>query len=258
MNLLFTICARAGSKGVKNKNVREFCGAPLVYFTLASFALYKEENQGNFEHIDLAINTDSPQLLGQVDKINMDYLFIDRKEILAGDQVSKSEVIKDTMIEAEKIKNYKYDIVVDLDLTSPFRKALDIEGTVSSLLNNEYADIAFSVVESRRSPYFNMVKEKENGLFELVCKGDYVARQQAPVCWDLNASIYAYSRAFLNNNNYEKVTDGNVAVWEMADTLVLDIDSENDFIYMEMLSHFLIEKDSELKRVFKWVSDKTA
>ena len=31
--LLITICGRAGSKGFKNKNLKTFCGHPLVYYS---------------------------------------------------------------------------------------------------------------------------------------------------------------------------------------------------------------------------------
>ena len=36
MNLLFTVCARAGSKGFQNKNVRGFLGHPLSYYTMSA------------------------------------------------------------------------------------------------------------------------------------------------------------------------------------------------------------------------------
>ena len=39
MNILFTICGRAGSKGIKNKNIRHFCGYPLAYYYLAVIVL---------------------------------------------------------------------------------------------------------------------------------------------------------------------------------------------------------------------------
>ena len=42
MNLLFTVCGRAGSKGVTGKNLRNFCGAPLVWYTLAAVSVYQE------------------------------------------------------------------------------------------------------------------------------------------------------------------------------------------------------------------------
>ena len=42
MNILFTICGRAGSKGFKNKNLKEMNGVPLVYYTLAAIKAYIE------------------------------------------------------------------------------------------------------------------------------------------------------------------------------------------------------------------------
>lgn len=39
MTVLFTVCGRAGSKGVKNKNIRDYLGTPLVYYTLAAIKL---------------------------------------------------------------------------------------------------------------------------------------------------------------------------------------------------------------------------
>ena len=47
MNILFTICARSGSKGVKNKNIREFNGLPLVTYTLAAYKIFLENNLKN-------------------------------------------------------------------------------------------------------------------------------------------------------------------------------------------------------------------
>ncbi len=35
MKVLCTICARGGSKGVKNKNLKKFLGKPLIYYTIS-------------------------------------------------------------------------------------------------------------------------------------------------------------------------------------------------------------------------------
>ena len=34
MNILITICARGGSKGIKNKNIRMLAGKPLIAHTI--------------------------------------------------------------------------------------------------------------------------------------------------------------------------------------------------------------------------------
>ena len=44
MKILFTICGRAGSKGIKNKNIREFVGKPLPYYTISAIDLFFKRN----------------------------------------------------------------------------------------------------------------------------------------------------------------------------------------------------------------------
>ena len=64
MNILFTICGRAGSKGFKNKNLKEMNGVPLVYYTLAAIKGYKEKHKENM--VEVAVNSDSIPLIDLV------------------------------------------------------------------------------------------------------------------------------------------------------------------------------------------------
>ena len=50
--LLITICGRAGSKGFKNKNLKTFCGHPLVYYSLSAAELFLKSRPDL--HADLA------------------------------------------------------------------------------------------------------------------------------------------------------------------------------------------------------------
>lgn len=232
MNILFMICARAGSKGVKGKNTRLFMGKPLAYYTVAAFEEYMMK-YGAGNQVDLAVNTDSELLRKQIGETGVEYISVERKGCLAGDLVAKKDVIQDTLCEVEQRNGVVYDIIVDLDLTSPLRRAEDIYGTVRTLLEDENADLAYSVTEARRSPYFNMVSRREDGYYATVLKSDFVARQQAPVCYDMNASIYAYRRAcLLSSQLYER----KALIWIMRDTGILDIDSEDDMQMMELIA----------------------
>ena len=57
MNILFTICGRAGSKGFKNKNLKKMNGVPLVYYTLAAIKGFSDQYTNG--QIRIAVNTDS-------------------------------------------------------------------------------------------------------------------------------------------------------------------------------------------------------
>ena len=40
MKILFTICGRVGSKGIKNKNIKSFVGKQLPLYTLSAIDLF--------------------------------------------------------------------------------------------------------------------------------------------------------------------------------------------------------------------------
>lgn len=241
MKILFTICARAGSKGAKGKNVRLFCGKPIVDYTLKIYQRYLEKHQE--DEVILAVNTDSAELVEQIKQWDIPILFVSRKAELAGDTAAKGDVIKDTLLEVEAKQICQFDLVVDLDITSPLRTLADVEGTIAQVVENESCNFAYSVAESRRSPYFNMVCKKENGFYDRVIPANYTARQQVPVCYDMNASIYAYGREYLLDMRME---NRRAFIWKMEDSAVLDIDSDNDFELMELLTKFYWEKGKYL------------
>ena len=252
MNVLVTICARAGSKGVKSKNIRDFCGKPLLYYTLAAYQDFCRNKSTEIDNIQLALNTDSKELIRQMDDTKEEYILIERDESLAGDTVAKFDVIKDTLIKAEAINHVAYDVVLDLDLTSPLRTWEDIAGTLDALLQVDNADISYSVTESRRSPYFNMVSEKENGFFGTVLESNVVARQQVPACYDMNASIYAYRKEYLMTGTMHK---RNAVIWIMPDTGILDIDSENDLELLEVIFRYYVRSDKKYAKQFGKILD---
>ena len=245
MNILFTICGRAGSKGFKNKNLKEMRGVPLVFYSLAAIKGYVDNHSE--DKIVVAVNTDSEPLINLVQKQTvMPVRYVHRKPELAGDVVPKVEVIKDTLRVCEEANP---DAVIDLDITSPMRRVEDIENAIMEFNKGTY-DLVFSVVEARRSPYFNMVENKGDGFFRKICQSQYTARQQAPKSYEMNASIYVYSPKFLRSNITKTIIDYNCGISVMPDYLVLDIDSEEDFAMMQYLHEFYCKEDERLNKTF--------
>ncbi len=247
MNILFTICGRAGSKGFKNKNLKEMNGVPLVYYTLSVIGEYINAHPEN--DVQIAVNTDSPELVEVIKKQKLlkDIHYIDRKVEHAGDSAPKVAVIQDTY--KELAKQNSFDVIVDLDITSPMRRLKDVENIINEYSSNKNYDIVFSVVKARRSPYFNMVEKKENGFYGKICNSKYTARQQAPQSYEMNASIYAYSPEFLSSTIEKTILDYNCGIVEMQDYLVLDIDSEEDFVMMERLFNYFLEGNYDFSKM---------
>mgnify|MGYP000668245806 CR=1 FL=1 len=65
------------------------------------------------------------------------------------------------------------------------------------------------------------------------------ARQQTPPVFDINASIYVFERRFLIENTTGFVWDGKCGMYQMFDTGIIDIDSEEDYLLMEAIAHYL-------------------
>lgn len=245
MNVLFTICGRAGSKGIKNKNVRMFCGQFLVYYTISAIDLYIKKHPDN--KYNIVVNTDSEELIDIVSSNLLRHVdVIRRNPSLAGDAVGKIEVIRDCKIKMEEEKSTIFDIIVDLDITSPLRTVKNIEDVIS-LHNERRPDVTTTVTTARRNPYFNQVKRTSHGVRKII-DSNYTARQQTPEVFDMNASIYAYAPKFLETN--AGILEGYCEIVEMLDTGILDLDHEHDFELMEVIAEYLFnhfEDFSEIK-----------
>ena len=63
MNILFTICGRSGSKGLKNKNLIKLNGIPLVYYTLSAIKLYQEAHPEDDVTVAVTYNVKASQAL---------------------------------------------------------------------------------------------------------------------------------------------------------------------------------------------------
>lgn len=251
MDILFTICGRAGSKGIRNKNIREFLGYPLPYYTFAVIEQYLKEYAT--DTIDVALNTDSPELV-KIANANpyIRLSLIHRKTELGGDRVPKTAVILDTFLQMQTKTGKSYEMVVDLDLTSPLRTVKDIDALINRQKEVQ-ADVTFSVTDSRRNPFFNMVMDCEKGVRKIL-KSDFIARQQAPTVYDMNASLYAYNPEFLKTG--KGVLDGYCEIIKMFDTGILDLDHVNDFELMEVIAKYLFENKEEFRNFYTFLKRK--
>lgn len=244
MNILFTICGRAGSKGIKNKNLKEFLGYPLSFYTVAAIDLFIRKH--SLINCDIVLNTDSADLITLFkSRLNRPVEVVERKTDLAGDFTPKIAVIKDSYEEVMKKYHKDYDMIVDLDITSPLRTLKDLEALIDKKLNTD-SDIVFSVTDARRNPYFNMVMKKGNE-YKRVIESDINARQEAPELFDMNASLYAYSPDYLMSGG--GIFESRFDIIKMLDTAVLDIDHENDFLLMEVIAKHLFEVSEDHKAI---------
>lgn len=235
MNILITICARGGSKGVKGKNIRLLAGEPLIAYTIATAKRWGKAS-------NVVCSTDSEEIAEVARKFGAEVPFL-RPADLASDTAGKIPAIRHALQACEKIYREKYDLVIDLDATSPIREVEDLNKCLE-IFKEKNADVLLSVVESRKNPYFNMLELNEEGFAKISqTKGGERARilrrQDAPKVYDVNASVYVYSRSFLlDESNTTVLSTDKLAVHVMPEISSVDIDSELDFKFIE----FLVEK----------------
>jgi len=233
MNILITICARGGSKGIPGKNIKMLNGKPLIGYTIDIAKRFKEK----YGNVEIALSTDSEEIMQVAEQcgLHSDYK---RPASLGGDTVGKIDAIKDIVLYTEKNKVTKYDYVLDMDVTSPLRTMQDLEEAFALMEADSNAINLFSVSEAGRSPYFNQVEQKENGYFNKVKDaGTVLTRQSAPKVYDLNASFYIYRREFFDLGYKGAITDRSL-IYLMNHTC-FDLDHPIDF---EIIS-FLLEND---------------
>ena len=227
MNLLITICARGGSKGIPGKNIKPINGIPLINYTINTAKLFS-----NLYDSEIAISTDDITILEVCKKMGIETVY-KRPKHLSSDTAGKIDTIYDLIIYHEKLIGIKYDYILDLDVTSPLRTIDDINQAFELLQKNENALNIFSVNQANKNPYFNMVEQKEDGYYELSKKGDFLTRQSAKTVFELNASFYFYKRNFFDTG-LKKVINNYSLIFEMKH-ICFDLDHHIDFEFMSYL-----------------------
>lgn len=233
MNILITICARGGSKGIPGKNIKPLNGKPLIGYTID----VAREFQAAFGRVDIALSTDSDEIMQTAAACGLESEY-KRPASLGGDTVGKIDAIRDVVLFYEQKNKKRYDYVLDLDVTSPLRNLDDLRQAFELLRADENAVNLFSVSPAGRSPYFNMVEQKANGYYAQVKQpeGHVFTRQSAPAVYDMNASFYFYRRVFFESGYQGAITDNSLVY--VVPHLCFDLDHPVDF---EFLSYLLAQ-----------------
>ena len=146
---------RGGSQGVQNKHIKLINGKPLMYFTIKQAIRSKI-----FDHV--IVSTDSKKILRIAKSYGAEGWFL-RPKKLALNTSPKVPVIKHALFQAEEFYNKKFEIIVDLDATSPLRKIEDIINACKFFVKKK-ANMLISGCKSRVNPYYNMIEIVNNKL----------------------------------------------------------------------------------------------
>ena len=144
-NVLVVIPARSKSVGIKNKNILKLNGLPLLAYSIK----YAKKSKLVDEII---VSSDSKKYLEIAKKYGVEVPFL-RSKKLSRDYVKDYPVIKEALVKSEKIYKKKYDYVVLLRPTSPFREKGLIEKSFKLLKKHPKATSVRSVKKIDNHPY---------------------------------------------------------------------------------------------------------
>ena len=226
--VLGLVPARGGSKGITNKNIRLLAGKPLIAHAIQCGLACDSISR-------LIVSTDSEEIARVAREWGAEVPFI-RPARLAEDATPMLPVMQHAIREIEAQCDREVDVLVLIDPTAPMRIAEDIENALDVFGRND-CDAVVSGTRSRRSPYFNMVKENVHGWMELVDSTQVVGRRQdAPQTYDLNTVVWVYSRSALMAQG-ERIPEKTM-LYEVAEDRALDIDTEYDLRVAECLMNW--------------------
>lgn len=226
--LLVSICARGGSKGVPNKNIKVINGKPLIAYSIDA-----ANRLTDYFDIKIGLSTDDFKIKEVAESLGVktDYM---RPDYLATDTAGKLDAIKD-LYEYHRDQGFDADYVLDLDVSSPLRTHEDLLNAFKLFEEDSELINTFSVNTAHKNPYFNMVELKQDGYVELSKKlpGLVKSRQQAPQVFEMNASFYYFRKDYFQNNYHGVFTPKTKAF--VMDHMCFDIDEPLDFEFMDFL-----------------------
>jgi CMP-N-acetylneuraminic acid synthetase len=229
--VLAIVPARGGSKGIKLKNLQKVNGVPLVGLV---GAVIRECSS-----IDRAVvSTDHQEIAEVARHYGIDVPFM-RPENLSGDQVADMPVLRHALEATEADDGTRYDIVVMLQPTSPFRRAEHVERCLRDL-GEKNLDAAWTVSEtdSKAHPLKQLIMR--DGLLEYWDErgAAIIARQQLSPVYHRNGVAYALTREALLKKDGALLAQRTGAV--VIDEPLVNIDGPMDLEF----ATFLAEQNS--------------
>lgn len=223
VKILCIIPARSGSKGIKNKNIMDFNGKPLLVWSI-------EQAQKCKYNMKIVVSTDSNEYANISKKYGAEVPFL-RPNNISADLSTDFEFIDHCIKWLKTNENYTCDIILQLRPTSPTRNIEDINKALQIFIKNRNKfDSLRSVIPFDKSPY-KMYTLNNNILTPLFNEINNIQepynkpRQILPQCYLHNGYIDILNTSILNENT---ISGKNILPFIMEQNDNLDIDVISD------------------------------
>ena len=229
MSRLAIITARGGSKRIPKKNIREFCGKPILAYSIEA-AL----TSGLFDHV--MVSTDDEEIAQIARKYGAEVPFF-RSEATSGDFATTNDVLAEVLAEYEKLGMH-FDIACCIYPTAPFVTAQKLTNAVEQLEASD-ADTLIPVVSFSYPPQRAMVVEQGRLVFKYPEYLDSRSQDLQPHYHDVGQFYVFRTDRFAVN---QKLMVGNILPLVVSELEVQDIDNLTDWKIAEMKYRLMTEE----------------
>lgn len=224
MSVIAFIFARGGSKGIPRKNLRVLAGRPLLAWSIDAAHACRDVNR-------VVVSTDDAEIAATARQYGAEVHL--RPPKLATDD-SPEWLSWQHAVRAIQEQGGPFEVFVSVPTTSPLRRPDDI-GAAIAMLRNDPCDAVISITPAARNPYFNMVRQADDGFVSIAVQtnGRVVNRQSAPPLFDITTVVYAVRpRHILAAKG---LMEGRVKGLIIPKDRAVDIDDEIDLRFAEFL-----------------------
>lgn len=225
---LAIITARGGSKRIPKKNIREFCGKPVLAYSIEA-AL----ESGLFDHV--MVSTDSEEIAEIAKKYGAEVPFF-RSEATSGDFATTNDVLAEVLAEYEK-RGMHFEVACCIYPTAPFVTAEKLR-TAAEQLEASDADTLIPVVSFSYPPQRAMVVEQERLVFKYPEYLDSRSQDLQPHYHDVGQFYVFRTERFAVN---KKLMVGDILPFIVSELEVQDIDNLTDWKIAEMKYRLMTE-----------------
>jgi pseudaminic acid cytidylyltransferase len=218
------IPARGGSKRIPRKNIKEFCGKPMIAWSIEAAKV-----SGLFDHI--IVSTDDAEIAEVAKQWGAEVPFM-RPPELSNDYAGATEVIAHATQWALD-EGFDLEALCCIYATAPFIQVADLKAGIDALNSGDWA-YAFAVTDFA-APIFRSFKQTINGGIEMFFPEHFTTRSQdLPIALHDAGQFYwgrpdAWIKGLRVFENHSKPIL--IPRWR-----VQDIDTEDDWIRSEMMA----------------------
>ncbi|MBR1930476.1 MAG: pseudaminic acid cytidylyltransferase [Lachnospiraceae bacterium] len=230
MRKIAIITARGGSKRIPRKNIKEFCGKPILAYSIEAAIASKL-----FDVV--MVSTDDKEIAEIAKQYGAQVPFY-RSERTANDFATTNDVLLEVLEEME-MRGEHFDLGCCIYPTAPFATADKLRQAVKTLEDSD-ADTLIPVVSFSYPPQRAMIVREGRLVFEYPQYLDSRSQDLEPHYHDVGQFYVFRTEAFVQN---QKLMVGNILPLVISELEVQDIDNETDWAIAEMKYKLMLKKE---------------